>query len=262
MRQANDACVQVPLSQRFGGTAKRTGPLKTDYRAPGSLDAAERDELWTFISRFADYDRTTWEHRLLTCEEIFLGRDRRGTLQAFGAINVLLTTWQGRTHGLLFTSVTAVDPAYRGSNLYQWVGLRCLLRFRLRHPLMPLYWFFWAGNYKSYLLMARNCLTYWPHPDQPWPARERHLVGQAMDRLVGDGWDRERVVLLRYNRFKEGHVAREVPGATDPDIRFFASLNPEQHLGDALVCLAPMSWQNWLSAIVRMVGRAWRRHCR
>ena len=60
----------------------------------------------------------------------------------------------------------------------------------------------------------------------------------------------------------DGQIAREPEVLEDPDVAFYARLNPHQAQGDGLMCLCPLSPGNWAACLVRAVRRAMRRQAR
>jgi len=237
--------------------APRAGLLSHRFVSPRTLGASELTEIWRFYSQFVHREREPFLEKLRATEEVFLGRDAQGTLRSFGAVQSYTVTWEGRSFGLLYTGWTAIDPAYRGRDVVQWAGLRCYLKYRARRPTDPVYWLFWASTYKGYLLMVRNFRDCWPRRDVPWPAREAGLVAQVMEQMGATGWDRERGIVRRFgaSRYLDGSYANEPDALRDPHVRYYAQLNPDQHLGDSVVCLASLSLRNWARVLRRTLSR-------
>jgi hypothetical protein len=237
---------------------ERRGVATLRYASPTDLTPRERDRVWSFFRRFVRRDRDAFEAKLLACDEVFLGTAADGALVAFGAVDVLETTVLGVRQGVLMTSWAALDPAARGQNVIQRVGLRCFLRFRARHPLTPAYWMFGASTFKSYLLLTRNCGRFWPRRDVAWPERELAIVRDVMARQGDGGWDPERGVLRRFgvSRYAEGVVDDEPAALGDPDVRFYHEHNPGQIDGDTLLCICPLDAANWLSIARAACSRA------
>ncbi len=216
---------------------------------PTALQQRDLDELWAFFSRFVRRDRSAFEQKLATVHEVFLGTEG-GRIVAFGACNTDVVDVDGRPHGVLTTHWAAIDPSVRGNNVIQRAGFRCFVRFRLRHPLLPVVWMFGASTFKSYLLLTRNFVEYWPGADGGWPAPMRALRDAMMARADEADWDPVAGVVRRHgvSRYREGVVVDDDSALKDPDIRAYHHLNPGQHDGDTLLCLAPLHWRNWWSA--------------
>jgi hypothetical protein len=236
--------------------------LTTRYVAGRDLTPRLRDEIWEFYSRFVERSRPRFEEGLAAMDEVFLTREgREGPLVGFGAARLFTVELEGRRYGMVYTGWGAVDPRHRGRNVVQRAGIHFLLGCWLRHPLVPLYWLYGASTYRSYRMMLRNFAECWPHPARPWPERELRLRELAMRRLADPAWDPATGVIRRHgaSRYREGVVADDPAALADPDVRFYASLNPGQAEGDTLVCLAAFSARGWLLALRRMAARALRR---
>ena len=238
-----------------------TARLSTRYLSGRELTAALREEIWEFYSRFVDRERAPFVAGLDAMDEIFLTRaGREGPLVGFGAARFFTVETRGRRYGIVYSGWGAVDPRLRGHNLVQRGGIHFYLRCRLRHPRMPFYWLFAASTYKSYLLMRRNFVDCWPRPGEPWPSRELEIRRLAMEHLGDANWDPESGVIRRNGalRYREGVVADDPAALADPDVRFYATLNPRQAEGDTLVCLAAFSARGWGRTLRRMLTRALR----
>lgn len=233
--------------------------LSTRYVAGRDLAPGTVAEIWELFTRFVERPRPAFERALAGMDEVFLTREARGgALVAFGAARLFTVEWEGRRYGIVYTGWAAIEPRYRGRNLVQKAGVHFTLRCRLRHPRMPLYWLFGASTYRSYLLMRHNFVDFWPHPTRPWPARELQLRRLAMEALADPNWDADAGVVRRFGtqRYRDGVVADDPSVLADPDIRFYAALNPRQAEGDTLICLAELSLRGWLRTAWRMLARA------
>src|SRR6185436_8055249 len=111
-----------------------------------------------FFSRFVARDRSAFEANLFGAGELARYRDADGRLRGF-IVNSLCFEG-GRI--VIYTLYAAFDPEVRGSNLSQREGLRWFIRSKLAHPFTPCAWMFTASTYKSYLLLPRNFVEYWP----------------------------------------------------------------------------------------------------
>lgn len=236
-------------------SARRSPKVRVRSGPPSRLQQQEVDDVWTFFSRFVRRDRAAFEKKLATVQEVFLGTSD-GRIVAFGAWDASVVDVDGHPHGVLMTHWGAIDPGVRGSNIIQNAGFRCFLRFRLRHPFMPVVWMFGASTFKSYLLMTRNFVEYWPTVSGVWPAPMRALRDGVMTLADDDGWDPDAGVVRRFgaSRYHEGVVVDDESALQDPDIRAYHGLNPGQDDGDTLMCVAPLHWRNWWAA-ARAAGR-------
>ncbi len=223
---------------------------------PSELDAGEIEDLWAFVARFAAQDRAGWQRRLVTSHRVLRWFTVHNQLAACAVVHILEVPWQGRVHALFYTGSTAIDPRWRGHNLIQRAGLQTFVHYRLTHPTTPTYWLFVAATIKSYLLMTRNLAECWPRRAAKWPQREAALVDAAMQQMGFDEWwSAQTGILSAGPLYREGQVSSGHADLRDPDIAFYAEMNPGQDQGDGLVCLAPLSLRNWSAIVAKMARR-------
>lgn len=229
------------------------------------LSEDEKEELWSCYSRFVTCSRKSFMDTLSRADEVYVIRDKAtGALHGFEALTVVTIGLAGKAQSVLFTFYADLDPAYRGRNILQQIGVWAYLKLRLRHPFRPIFWMFTASTYTSYLLLPRNFDLYWPNPNTPTPPFARAIMDAVVIHLKRAGWDAEAGVLRREGvlRYREGVVADNGSMLADPDIAFYALANPGQPEGDSLVCLCPLTARNVLIAIMRMIRRISRKATR
>ena len=143
----------------------------------------------------------------------------------------------------------------------QRLGLRTYLATRLRHPLRPIYWFFDTFSYKSYLLLPRNFVQFWPRHDQPTPEPRAALFDFLASAAYGPAWRPARGIVVRSGRKRLRETAAPLVAGGDfgEDVAFFARANPGHAEGDMLVCLCPLTLRNWLSVGTKALLRRRRR---
>ena len=233
--------------------------LSRDARAPRTLAPADLDELWRFFEGFVRRDRAAFEEKLRSQQSLVRYRDADGVLRGFVVVDTTVVSHGGRRFGNIGTPYCAFDPGIRGSNLCQREGLLRWAAEKVRHPLRPYYWVFTASTYKSYLLLPRNLREYWPRPGVAWPAREAAIVAAVMS--DDPDWDATAHVVRRGGRscYREGVCALDPAALADPDVRFYAALNPGQLEGDTVPCLVPLTVDNMAWVVGHMARRVARR---
>jgi hypothetical protein len=224
------------------------------------LPSATWDEIWSLIAEFYDVERAFIEAELRSRERIALFR-MNDALLGMASLHVHPARFRGRAIAVISTTHVLLRENWRGRNLTQWLGLRTYLRTRLRYPMRPIYWFFDAFSYKSYLLLPRNFVEYWPRHDQPTPEARAALIDELASRAYGPAWRPARGVAVRSGRIRLREAAAPLPSDGDPgpDVAFFARANPGHAEGDMLICLCPLTLRNWLSVARKMRERR-RRH--
>jgi len=235
-------------------------PAATTRRGSDHARGAQGvEEIWTFYGRFVDRPKAPFLEAVRQTDDVFLGRERGdGSVRAFVAARALEVDWRGRRYGILYGAYAGIDPTFRGGHVIQRAGLATFLKYRRRHPLRPAYFLMMSSTYKSYLLMARNLAVFWPSRHRPTPERERALVDLVMPQVAGRDWDPSTGVVRRHGmlRYLEGVVSDDGDQG-DPDVAFYGAMNPLQHEGDSLACIAPLGVKNWSVMACRAARRTW-----
>lgn len=222
-------------------------------RPSGSLTTRELEEIWTLTARYVDTSRQHYESKLLALPEVGLWRVRGGELAGIVSLQVRPVVWEGQTRIIIFTSSVVADERFRGRNLVLKTGLRVFAREKLRRPFAPAYWFFDTFSYKSYLVLARNLLEFWPRRDQATPPNVRAFVDMLASEQYGADWNRDLGLARRsgHKQLRPDTAPIDAKLRSDPDVSFFEAANPGHRGGDMLVCLAPLTLGNLFGAIKR-----------
>jgi len=231
----------------------------TSVCSTGAITPAEWDDIWALTSEFFDVERDYAEAELRKRQSIATFR-MNGALLGMAAIDIQAAEFRGRSLAVISTAHVLIRENWRGRNLVQRLGFRSFLSARRRYPLRPAFWFFDTFSYKSYLLLPRNFVRYWPRRDQPTPEKEAALIDQLATAAYGPAWRRERGIVIRGTKRLRA-TAAPVPdgGDASADVAFFTRANPGHAEGDMLVCLCPLTLRNWLSLATRALLRRRRR---
>ena len=237
-----------------------TDRIETLVLATGAIPPASWDEIWALTQEFYDVERDYAEAELRRRQSIAMFR-MNGALLGMAAIDVHATEFRGRRLTVISTSHVLIRENWRGRNLIQRLGMRTFLRARLRHPFRPIYWFFDTFSYKSYLLLPRNFRTYWPRHDQPTPEPRAALLDQLATQAYGPAWRPARGLAVRsgQKRLRESAAPLVLRADADPNLQFFARMNPGHAEGDMLVCLCPLTLANWWNVVRKALERRARR---
>ena len=234
--------------------------IAIEVRSTGALTSTLWDEIWTLTAEFYDVERGYAEAELRRRQSLAMFR-MNGVLLGMAAIDVYPAHFRGSRLVIISTTHVLLRENWRGRNLLQRLGLRTFLLARLRHPFRPIYWFFDTFSYKSYLLLPRNFVEYWPRHGAPTPRWHGALIDQLAARSYGPAWEPSRGVVARSGQKRLRESTAPVPPGADasPDIGFFTRANPGHAEGDMLVCLCPLTMRNWLSVGQKALRRARRR---
>ena len=237
--------------------------VSTSVLPTRTLTSSMWDEIWTLTAEFYDVERAYVEAELLRRQSVALIR-MNGALLGMASIDIYPARFRGRSIAVIATTHVLLRENWRGRNLLQRLGFRTFLATRLRYPLQPIYWFFETFSYKSYLLLPRNFVEYWPRHEQPTPEAPAALIDELASRTYGPAWRPARGIAVRSGRKRLHENAAPLAPGTDagPDVEFFVRVNPGHAEGDMLVCLCPLTLRNWLSVGQKMLERARRLHAR
>jgi hypothetical protein len=233
-------------------------------RPTSSLTAAELDEIWVVTDRYVETARAIYEKKLKALPEVGLWRTRAGTLVGLVSLDVYRTRFERRGSIIVFTSSVVIDAAYRGRHLTVRTGWRMLLREKLRRPWLRAYWLFDTFSYKSYVLLPHYFVEYWPRRERTTPPQTAQFIDHLARHRYGDDWIPERGIVRRSGtkRLRPATAPIGDHALADPDVAFYQHVNPGHADGDMLVCLAPLTLRNMLTAAVRGFLAARRRQKR
>ncbi|MFT3764032.1 MAG: hypothetical protein QM820_00680 [Minicystis sp.] len=243
------AALQHVTSASLSPSSRRR-PVKLARRLTlGDLDTAARaalvEQLWGVYRVLSDsLDREQFERFVLPSGDmrvaIFEGAD--GELAGFSAARILRVREGGREHAV-FTACVNMLPGYRGGAASAIFGLTEALRFKMRHPRIPLSYVSLASNAAAYQLFARTLRRFWPRRGVETPPEVENLVravaaARGIAPLDGDPWRARAVLRPRApERLAGSRALRD-----DADAAFFHARNPRyaEGEGSALAVFIPL----------------------
>jgi hypothetical protein len=162
--------------------------------------------------------------------------------------------YRGRKVGIYFSGDTIIHPNYWGQGaLHRTVFLQ-LVRWRLRHPWTPLYWYLICSGYRTYLTLIRNFPHHWPHHERATPAWAAGLIDSISRARYPHAWKQELGVISfgGVQPIVRPSVAPFTPAILKlPEVKFFVQANPGYAVGDELAMIAKVD----LTAARQVLGR-------
>lgn len=155
----------------------------------------------------------------------------------------------GKSHHAVFSGDTIIEKQYWGSRALQFAMFHYMLKLKLKHPFEPIYWMLISKGFKTYLLLANNYASYWPHPEGK--CRELQPIVEAYcEQYFAGYFDRSKGVLDFGDDYQplKGEVAPITAELLEKNakIRFFESRNPEWRRGTELPCVGELQWRDIL----------------
>lgn len=159
-----------------------------------------------------------------------------------------------KIHHAFFSGDTVIEKEFWGSRALQKCKYRYLLMLKAKYPFEPIYWMLISKGFKTYLLLANNYYSYWPHPD----GECQHLaplVDAYCKQYFEDHYDAQKAILNFGDDYQplKGDVAPITDDMLDRNakIRFFQQSNPDWAKGTELPCIGEITWTD----IVKYVGK-------
>lgn len=216
----------------------------------------QRARMWEIFDRYYEgAERSRFEADLSAKDHVILLHDGP-TLCGFSTVTTDRVQVDGRTVISVFSGDTVLEAEYHGQTALQWAFFQYIAKTKLRHPHRTVVWFLISKGYKTYLLLSRNFVTFYPRRDQPEPVWATTLIRELATRRFGAALDPEALVLrfpADHERLRAGVAPAE--GETHPDIRFFVARNPGHAAGDELCCIGVVDAKLILAYPLKLLRR-------
>ena len=219
------------------------GSLKGRIAKVASLSPDLKWQMWLLFSRYyTDVSPARFLEDLQHKQYVICLHDKKsGSLQGFSTIMVIKDKKvAGRTMTVVFSGDTIINKEYWGQTALQRLFASFLLFHKLRRPHRPVVWFLISKGYKTYLLLSRNFVHFWPRPDTPTPTWVQTAIRSLAREMYGDAYRPESNLLIfdhPMGRLKENVAALDERLLQYDDIRFFHGANPRAAQGEELCSL-------------------------
>jgi hypothetical protein len=238
----------------FGAARVDISVLGSDALESGT-DAALLRDTCALVTRRVDAPRESVESRLRELPQVALFRERGGALVGVAGVDIQRVTFENQARIVIFTTNVAFDDRYRTSDLLVRLGLRLFLAERRRHPLHPIDWLLATFDRHCYALLPRNFFRFWPQRGVATCDWARAYIDFLMRERYGSRWRPRQGIIAAGDGDWRPRDSAEVEPCIDLDARHFDMLNATSTAGDLLVCLCPLSIDNWVHALARAVRR-------
>jgi hypothetical protein len=216
--------------------------LAAKVTAINALDARTIEAMWGVFSRYYDdVTRNAFDSDLRAKDHVILLIDRaNGAVAGFSTVQSYKRVVAGRKVVVVYSGDTICDEKYWGQRALHSAFLKYIVGVKLRNPATPVYWFLISKGYKTYLLLAKNFVEFWPRYDKRTPAWQDLLIDTLARDKFGLDW-RPELGVLRFTtpkgKLRGGVAPIGMAERRDPHIAFFAGHNPGADNGDELCCV-------------------------
>jgi hypothetical protein len=227
-----------------------------------SVTHAERDEMYGLLQTyFCGTERERFEADLREKQSVILLRDTdSGRLRGFSTLMTITASIDGKEVVAFFSGDTIVDRDYWGeralSRLWAQTVFEEAERVLGQRPAVAVYWFLICSGYKTWRFLPVFFRTFYPNADGPTPPHAQRILDALGARKFGDQYlPASGIVRLRTATPLRPGIANVTAGRLrDPNVAFFARMNPGHVRGDELACLAELSRANLTRAGQRIMA--------
>src|SRR5262245_5580483 len=227
------------------------------------VTTAERDEMYALLrSYFAGTERARFDADLDEKDTVLLLRDSAsGRVQGFSTLMRMHADIDGESIVAFFSGDTIIDRSYWGETILSRIWAQVVFgevdALARDCPGTRVYWFLICSGYKTWRFLPLFFRQFYPRPDDPTPPAYQRILDTLGTRKFGD----EYIAGSGVVRF---HAATPLRGGVaeltdqrlrDPNVAFFARVNPGHAQGDELACIADLSRSNLTRAGMRMTAR-------
>lgn len=194
----------------------------------------------------ADLERKNWV--LLLRDEI------TDTLKGFSTLMLCQTTFWGEKISVVYSGDTIVDPSAWSSTTLPRAWIAAVNFLREYHAENKLYWLFICSGFRTYRFLPTFWQEFYPRYDAVTPVAVENLIVNLARAYYGEFYQPTAgIVRFPYPQIlREGLIEIPAGRETNPHIKFFEEKNPGYRLGDELVCLTEICYDNLTRAGKRM----------
>lgn len=208
------------------------------------LSFDDKNKMFELFQKY--YENVSFEKFLKDLESknrvIVLRDNDYKVIRGFSTLQNIQINQDGRKIFGLFSGDTVIDSNYWGGTALSMEFFKNVILTKLKNPTSEVYWFLISKGYKTYLLLANNFKTYYPHFEEQTPERIKTIIKKFANHMYDEElFDEQNLILKCANKFDRlknsvAPISREL-SLTNPKIAFFEKMNPQWQEGNELCCL-------------------------
>ncbi|BAY10835.1 hypothetical protein [Calothrix sp. NIES-2098] len=194
----------------------------------------------------ADLERKNWV--LLLREEI------TNTLKGFSTLMLCETNFAREKITVVYSGDTIVDPSAWSSTTLPRTWIAAVNFLREYYANDKMYWLLICSGFRTYRFLPTFWQEFYPRYDVATPTEVANVMANLAQEYYGDSYE-EGSGIVRFQQpqiLREGLIEIPTGRQTNPHIQFFEEKNPGYKLGDELVCLTEIRYENLTRAGQRM----------
>lgn len=235
--------------------------LKAVYRSVNKIDVHDIRQMYGIYCQY--YENTSWDIFLRDLSKktgaFLLICPKEQRVVGFSTIMTTDMMVQGKLSRGVFSGDTIIEKAYWGSRALQLAFYKFMLTEKARHPRKTIYWLLISKGFKTYLLLANNFVTYYPHPENKH-SYLADVVDDYCQQMFAEYYDADKKILDFGGDYQclKGDVAdiTESMRRANSKINYFEECNPEWRRGTELPCVGVFDFKNLSQYVVRYLTKA------
>ena len=233
----------------------------SEYKSVQDITLMDMKTMYGIYEQY--YLNTTlkiFEKDMMEKTGVFIIRDpKTDAIVGFSTITDRDFVVDGKVHHAFFSGDTIIEQAYWGSRALQRAMYRYVIAFKFKHPTQSVYWMLISKGFKTYLLLANNYFTYYPHCDQKHQHLEKHIYAYCQ-KYFAEYYDESNGLLNFGDDYQPlrpdiAPITEEMR-AKNKKIAFFEQLNPTWLSGTELPCIGEIRWSDIYRYVIRFLTKS------
>lgn len=233
----------------------------SEYKLAADISVHELKRMYSIYKKYyANTEYEIFEKDFMQKTGVFLIRDPKSK-EIVGFSTVLERDFivDGKAHHAFFSGDTIIEQQYWGSRALQRAMYRYIITYKIRHPFAPCYWILISKGFKTYLLLANNYYSYFPHYGEKHQRLEKY-INSYCEQYFSEYFDQNSGLLNfgeEYQPLKADvapitHEMRE----KNVKIAFFEDMNPTWVDGTELPCIGELTWLDLYRYVQRFLSKS------
>ncbi len=205
-----------------------------------------KEQMWQlYVENYNDVTRQEFEKDLKKKNKLFIGCDKHTKeFAGFSAMEFYTEYVNGKKISVIYSGDTMIKKQYWGQKgLHNRFYIEAL-KHKLTHLSTPLYWFMVCMGYKTYLIMAKNSLEYWPNYNKKTPEDNLQVLNTIAGNKFGNAYDPSLNIINTkgVGCTLDPSVARITKTVLEiPEVSFFIKRNPKYAEGAELANISHLN---------------------
>lgn len=232
----------------------------SEYKLSTEISVQDLKRMYSIYQKYyANTSYEIFETDFLKKTGVFLIREPQNR-QIVGFSTILERDFlvDGKAQHAFFSGDTIIEQEYWGSRALQRAMYRYIITYKIRHPFSPVYWILISKGFKTYLLLANNYYSYYPHYGNKNERLEGYVTSYC-EQYFSEYYDPQTGLINFGNDYQplKGDVApiTKEMRLKNQKIEFFENKNPTWEDGTELPCIGEITWFDMYRYVERFLSK-------